>query len=46
MYVKKRLVTPEKHVLILNKEWYRKEYHVINYLNINMKARKGNFYNY
>lgn len=45
-YVKKRSVTQEKMVVVLNKEWFRREYHIINYLNINLKARKANFYDY
>jgi hypothetical protein len=39
-------VTQEKTVVVLNKEWFRREYHIVNYININLKARKANFYNY
>jgi hypothetical protein len=32
--------------VILNKEWFKREFHVVNYINISLKARKANFYNY
>ena len=32
--------------MVYNKVWFKKEYHIINYPNINIKARKANFYNY
>jgi hypothetical protein len=46
IYVKRRLVTPEKTAFILNKEWFKREYHIVNYPNIRMEARRANIYNY
>ena len=46
IYVKKRLITPEKPVVVMNPRWFSREYHIVNYPNINAKAKKANFYNY
>ena len=32
--------------MVLNHKWFSREYHVVNYPNINLKAKKANFYNY